>query len=65
MYNRVRHRANTKWSYLGIDDIPKTIIGVCAFWCRDTGKRIYVCQPRREAIPPLPVMHGSNGNPAH
>ena len=50
MYDRVRHRAGTQWSYLGTDGIPKTIIRVYAFWCRDTGKCIYVGQAPRERI---------------
>ena len=48
MYDRVRHRAGAQWSYLGTNGIPKTIIGVYAFWNRDTGKCIYVGQARRE-----------------
>ena len=35
-------KAAFKWSYLGIELIPKDIFGVYAFWCRDNGKCIYV-----------------------
>ena len=57
MYNEVRHRGNTQWSYLGIDRIPKTIIGVYAFWCRDTGKCIYVGQALQEPIRERLLQH--------
>ena len=54
MSNGVRQRASAQWSYLEIDGMPKTIIGVYAFWCRDTGKCIYVgqaqCEPIRERL---------------
>ena len=42
MCKRRQHRDSSPFSYLAIDGMPDWIIGVYAFWCRDTGKCIYV-----------------------
>ena len=33
-----------QWSYATISRVPRAIVGVYAFWCRDNGKCIYVGQ---------------------
>ncbi len=43
-------RAKRRWSYLDIELIPKDIIGVYAFWCRDNGKCIYVGMAEDEPV---------------
>ena len=50
MYKQARHRSSSQWSYLAIDGMPSWIIGVYAFWCRDTGKCVYVGQALDEPI---------------
>lgn len=43
MYNKKKTaRSVIRWSYPTISRIPKSIVGVYAFWCRDNGKCIYV-----------------------
>ena len=45
-----RAREKREWSYLGIEMIPREIIGVYAFWCRDTGSCIYVGKAKDEPV---------------
>ncbi len=43
-------RQKMKWSYRAIDEIPESLIGVYAFWYRDTEKCIYVGQASKQSI---------------
>lgn len=43
-------KALAEWSYLNIDRVPKSILGVYAFWCRDNAKCIYVGKAKSHPI---------------
>ena len=43
-------KAAVKWSHATISQMPRGIIGVYAFWCRDNGKCIYVGQAKDRPI---------------
>ena len=43
-------RAITRWSYNAISQIPRDLVGVYAFWCRDNRKCIYVGKAERRPI---------------
>ena len=39
-----------RWSYNAISQMPKDVVGVYAFWCRDNRKCIYVGKAERRPI---------------
>ena len=43
-------RTVVPWSYPSIQDVPGGMWGVYAFWCRDTGKCVYVGQAAEQQI---------------
>ena len=43
-------RTTVRWSYPNIRSVPDGMLGVYAFWCRDTGKCVYVGQASEQQI---------------
>ncbi len=46
----IHDRRAIRWSYLGIEGVPRNVFGVYAFWCRDNGKCIYVGKAKKQPV---------------
>lgn len=54
---REKRRKKVQWSHRNISEIPRSISGVYAFWCRENDKCVYVGKAAEQSVRNRLIQH--------